>query len=179
MTTRRQIAWTVAAVLVGFMIASPSSATPPAPTAPCLNGGTAVVGEIPGCWFLSDAGQSCTDVCGSKGLVYDEKTRTVAGSDGSMDACMTLQMVLGAFVPPCLPIECGDGLGCSYNVKTQIPSQCMVPPTTADAATVDIERVCACMPGAAAPALSSTGLTLAAMLLLGGGAWMVRRRVTD
>jgi len=175
MTKRRHMGLAFGAILVSLAMALPAKAEVLVES--CLNTGTKVVGAFPGCWFLGDVGQSCTDLCTSKGLVYDENTRTVAGSDGTMDACMTLQSVLGVLVGGCQPLLCADGLGCSYDTDNTTPLYCTSPPTTADAASGDIERVCACMQGARAPALSHTGITLAGLLLLGAGVWMTRRRV--
>jgi len=178
MTTRGHIGWALGAILVGITMALPGKAVAGVyAIEPCLGTGTKVIGAFPGCWFLGDPGQSCTEVCTSNGLVYDENTRTVAGSDGTMDACMTLQGILGVLTGGCVPGACTDGFGCSYDTATKNPLYCTSPPTTADAANVDIERVCACMQRTPAPALSHNGLTLAGLLLLSGGVWLVRRRV--
>ena len=163
------------AILLGVAMALPAKAEVAIES--CLNTGKQVVGDLPGCWFLGGVGQSCTEVCTSKALVYDEKTRTVAGSDGTMDNCMTLQNILGVLVGGCQPLLCTDGLGCSYDTDAKTPLYCTSPPTTADAANGVIERVCACMQGTPAPALSHAGMTLAGLLLLGAGVWLTRRRV--
>jgi hypothetical protein len=180
MTTRRHVGWAFAAILVGFTMAWPGKATATLNTESCLNGGTKVIvpGGIPGCWFLGDNNQSCTDVCASKGLAYDEKTQTVAGSDGSMENCVTLQEVFNVLGSGCASEVCRDGWGCSYDTDSTTALYCNSPATTADAANSDIERVCACMQGTRAPALSHIGLTSAGLLLLGSGVYLVRRRVT-
>ena len=66
-------------------------------TAPCLGTGTQFQGPLfPGCWFLGDPGQSCTQTCVAHGLVYDDATRTVAGSDATDNghACEIIGLVL-------------------------------------------------------------------------------------
>ena len=162
-------------ILVGLAMALPEKATALLVES-CLNTGK-VVGDLAGCWFLGSAGQSCTEVCASNGLVYDDNTRTVAGSDGTMDACMTLQSVFSVMTNPCVSESCTGGFGCSYDTDAKTPLYCTSPPTTADAANGLIERVCACQQGVRAPALSHAGLTLVGLSLLGAGVWLTRRRV--
>lgn len=64
--------------------------TTPPPTnqnTTCTNGGIAIGG---GCWFLSNLGESCDDVCGSKSLLYSDLTDTYAGGRGTLANCNSL-----------------------------------------------------------------------------------------
>lgn len=129
--------------------------------------GTTVAG-IEGCWFLGELNQSCDDVCTSQGLSYSEKTKTVAGSEGSNENCFD---VLDTLAAPA-EIRCdgdtalsegiqevgGGGRGCMY-VDKSTDSACITnpsfidrydwmrdvySPTTSDAHQTISARACAC-----------------------------------
>ncbi len=136
---------------------------------------------VPGCWFLGDPGQSCTQTCAAHGLAYDDVTRTVAGSDAnSGDICFALGIVLdspGTFSNDTCASPPQSGIGCIIDPGTPPGSvRCTQPTTTADAAALDSERICACLRPAPAPALSNAGLAVAGMALVGSGLWLLGRR---
>lgn len=137
---------------------------------------------VPGCWFLGAPGQSCTQTCAAHGLAYDDNTRTVAGSDATDNGtvCNILGNILdspGTFANDTCATPAQPGIGCIIDPGTPPGGvRCTQPTTNADAAALDSERICACMPHAAAPALSSTGLGVVGVVLLGGGVWLLRRR---
>ena len=99
------------------------------------------------CWYLGDAGASCTSTCAAQGLAYDPATETYAGSSGSDDQCVA---VLSALTPYSISLwtgvtDCGVGLGCHLADYGAV--RCPAPPTTADAAGEALQlvsRACAC-----------------------------------
>lgn len=108
-------------------------------------------GEIVGgsCWYLGEAGDSCTVVCGGHGS-YDQATLTYAGSSGTSARC---EAVLNAFsgVGTGLPEEgtCSFGLGCFYDVSVAARRRCVVTATAGTAtnagdSSILVRRVCAC-----------------------------------
>jgi hypothetical protein len=152
-------------------------------TAPCFGTGTQFPGStIPGCWFLGDPGQSCTQTCTAHGLVYDDATRTVAGSDATDNgqACEIIGLVLDSpttFSNDTCASPAQPGIGCIIDPGTPPGGvRCTQPTTNADAASLDSERICACRtPLAQAPALSAPVLAVTGLLLLGSGLWLTRR----
>jgi hypothetical protein len=125
----------------------------------CAAAGGTEVG--PACWFYGTSGQDCNAVCAGAGLVYDDATRTFAGSDGSLancDAVLTALSVQG--VPSDVDASSdrsGGGRGCAtfnaigYCPQVSSPSldTCWwrdVGPTLASAAHSSTERACACKP---------------------------------
>lgn len=144
-------------------------------TSPCLRGGVRSVdpNPLPGCWFLGDAGLSCSSVCAANGLVYDDLTRTIAGSEGSDFNCNVLLDALNA--PTIVVNTCTLGLGCE--LEGNQPTRCTSPTTTATDSSPTSRRVCACV-GQPAPTLSFNGLGLTTLLLmLAGGLYVgVRSR---
>ncbi len=152
-------------------------------TVPCLGSGTQFQTPLfPGCWCLGDPGQSCTQTCTVHGLVYDDVTRTVAGSDATDNgnACETIGLDLdspGTFSNDTCAVPAQPGIGCIIDPGT-LPGgvRCTQPTTNADAAALDSERICACRTRLAqAPALSPAVLVMTSLLLLCGGLWLTRR----
>jgi hypothetical protein len=147
-------------------------------TSPCLGTGLTVDGYA-GCWFLGAAGASCTQTCAAQGLAYDDKTRTVAGSDASDGtACQTIASALDSPNGFQSQNPCVYGLGCYVDTDNNDKLVwCPSPTTTATAAQSVDERICACMTaGVSAPALSPGSLAVAALLLGGSGILLIRRR---
>ncbi len=96
------------------------------------------------CWFTGELGQSCDQVCASEGLVYDDATRTVAGSDGTDANCLA---ILDHFMFPSTwlgGVACEVGIGCSSMPIEFLSARCTSPPTTADAHGPGVVRICAC-----------------------------------
>lgn len=97
------------------------------------------------CWFGSGLGESCADACAGEGLVYDEATRTVAGSDGTDENCMAVLSGLSFPAAWGGSFACGiSGVGCSSIPIDFVSARCFSPPTTAEASEPNISRVCAC-----------------------------------
>jgi hypothetical protein len=96
------------------------------------------------CWFLGADGQSCTDVCSANARVYDEITRTLAGSDGILDACTVLAENLDVSYTMSGRGSCGNALGCAWYPSQDLVGQCSAPATTAAASLSGARRVCAC-----------------------------------
>jgi hypothetical protein len=128
----------------------------------CFNcsgaGGVAVGGH---CWFYGAADESCDTVCGTRGLTYDEATRTFAGSDGSVENCNEVLTALAAKGAPADDDGCadyqvsGNGRGCAtLNAIGRCPETPPSPSgscwwrdlgaTNAAAADSSTERACAC-----------------------------------
>jgi hypothetical protein len=97
-------------------------------------------------------------VCGNLGLVYDEATRTFAGSAGSFANCTLVKdSIDAAGQGSCEPLPAGDqnctilggapGIGChcapQFGFLVAL-TRCTAPPTTSGAAVVDRARYCAC-----------------------------------
>lgn len=96
------------------------------------------------CWFLGFEGQTCSEVCSGAGQVYDDATRTVAGSDGSGDNC---EKLLDSLDAPGAGIQfpsadCGFPNGCAE--ESGLRGRCNTPPTTSSGREGDTRRVCAC-----------------------------------
>lgn len=149
------------------------------PTSPCLGAGL-TVGSLPGCWFLGAVDASCAQTCAAQGLAYDDKTRTVAGSDASDGtACQTIASALDSPSGFQSRGVCAFALGCYIDTdNSDLASWCASPTTTATATQSVDERICACMTaGVSAPALSAGSLAVTALLLGGSGILIIRRRV--
>lgn len=99
------------------------------------------------CWFPGTAlGASCDQTCADQGLVYDDATRTVAGSDGSNANCQAVLNGLSFPAPfgggfACEPLS---GVGCSSAPIDFVSARCSSPPTTGAASEPNIVRICAC-----------------------------------
>jgi hypothetical protein len=92
------------------------------------------------CWFIGAYGGSCSGACSSRGLAYDPATANGAGYDG----CLALPQAFYG-MSPLNQIEGGggDGTACNFfNSGYAIYST--FGPTTADATTGNLSRVCAC-----------------------------------
>jgi hypothetical protein len=116
--------------------------TPTPTSAPSCPAGLSFGGA---CWFTGELGQGCNQVCAGEGLVYDDATRTVAGSDGTDANC---QALLDGFAFPSTwvgSVPCDPhGVGCSSMPIEFVSARCVTPPTTADASLPSVVRICAC-----------------------------------
>jgi len=96
------------------------------------------------CWMFSSLGGSCTDRCASVGGVYDEATRTYAGSDGNNSNCKNVLDALynlGSGTPTATSTNAGAGCYIDdpdYNRYRNTSA------TTSSAAYPGIYRACAC-----------------------------------
>ncbi|HXC53297.1 MAG TPA: hypothetical protein VN634_20600 [Candidatus Limnocylindrales bacterium] len=110
----------------------------------CPSGGQLVGGF---CWYLSAAGASCDATCSGVGLVYNDATRTYAGSDGASFAdCNSVLEALGTEGTQYGDGTCLDGIGCFWQSFGIGRVRCTSPTTTGSA--YDTEgtalRACAC-----------------------------------
>jgi hypothetical protein len=98
------------------------------------------------CWFPGGLSESCDQVCSGEGLVYDDATRTVAGSDGSDANCLAILNLFSFPSPFVGGVACdpGFGVGCSSMPIEFVSARCTSPPTTADASVANLVRICAC-----------------------------------
>ena len=108
----------------------------------CPNGGVEVP-DSSACWFGAELDQSCDDACARNSLVYDEITRTFAGSEGTDEGCLAvldaLEMGQGR-----VSSQEGDGFGCMLAVNVgrfRDPN-----PTTSTRHNQGAQRACACKP---------------------------------
>jgi hypothetical protein len=110
-------------------------------TTACVGCGARLGGA---CWFLGAFGESCADLCGGRGLAYDEATRSFTGSDApSFDDCEDLVRELtGSAIGGAADGDCASGLGCHLDTGANAV-RCVTPETSAEAAD-DVRRVCAC-----------------------------------
>jgi len=101
-------------------------------------GGAVVAGT---CWFLGDPNQSCDDVCTAAGAVYDDATRTYAGSDGTLTHCAEVLDAVAAPIKPDLYLGGPDEVGCFVDTNNwwRDPTN-----TTASASWFSVQRACAC-----------------------------------
>ena len=105
------------------------------PTLPCT--GTTVGGF---CWYEGASGADCDMTCAGQGKLYDEATRTYAGSDGTDQNCAAVATAFGA------PIFAGSAafgfeVGCAHDPAITARD---LTPTTASGAKDLIFRFCAC-----------------------------------
>ncbi len=111
------------------------------------------------CWAVSGwdfengaiIGTGCDRTCSALGLQVAEATRTVAGSDGTDDACRAVLLALGLRDRPddVLESTCGAGVGCigDLNIKGQpftLLRRCASPITTDDSTASWVRRACTC-----------------------------------
>ena len=111
----------------------------------CASVGGVEVGGA--CWFLGAGGASCDDACGAIGGVYDEATRTFAGSDGTTANCESVLDALPYAGTPPGTISCGAafGLGCHINTTSANSSgRCTETTTSTASSSSIIARACAC-----------------------------------
>lgn len=150
-------------VASSFLFATPASAR--------CRAGVEVGGA---CWFLSESGQSCSDVCAAVGFPYNEATRTYAGSDGTNAHCEEVLDALGQPGDPVFSEMCDSGLGCVKESDSSQRFRCTIP-TDPDAENG--QRACACAAsGLAAPVVSFGGLATMMTALLALAAWGLRDR---
>jgi len=98
------------------------------------------------CWFFGEDNQSCDDVCGANGSLYDTATLSVAGSDGSDATCLALMDLLGTpgsgLTWPSTTYS--SGIGCAMD-PTNARARVVTPATVSDAKDSGIRRLCACL----------------------------------
>jgi len=130
--------------------------------APCgLDGQGVGVGGY--CWYLGGGGQSCTQVCASRGGVNMEGTRDFAGSGGTLENCMTVQTALNMPGSATTNVACvgseGRGHGCSMRTGGSGLGKryrCYEPETKADDSIYYFRRFCACGGGSTPPPATGT-----------------------
>ena len=106
-------------------------------------GGGVEVPESSACWFAGEPAESCDDACARNSLVYDEITRTFAGSEGTDKGCLAVLDALEMGEGQIYSQE-GDGFGCMLAVdvgRFRDPS-----PTTSTHRNDGARRACACKP---------------------------------
>lgn len=137
------------ALLGGLSDCSDSSLNPAMEPCPA---GTVVVAD--GCWRYSALNASCDAAGASVGLVYDDYTRTYAGSVGTDSQCDAVWDALGP--PPAVPFgipgpvepdSCTPfgGLGCVGSVAPVLGRfRCTDPSTNGSDSWLSAIRACAC-----------------------------------
>jgi hypothetical protein len=93
------------------------------------------------CWYLGALAASCDDTCAAESRVYDDATRTFAGSDGTDANCSGVMSVFG-IVDDVFPFTPGPGLGCWYSSLDGVIRS--LAPSTSSAANANARRACAC-----------------------------------
>ncbi len=107
-------------------------------------GGVEVGGK---CWFLGATSDGCDTTCEDAGLVYDEATRTYAGSDGTWAQCQAVMDALDKTSPEYDDFGdngCSDGFGCFLEPNVKTRARCTSPPTDATTSAGNARRACAC-----------------------------------
>ena len=98
------------------------------------------------CWVLGAVEADCDAACATLGLVYDDATSIIAGSEGSDANCTALLDLAGATGvgldnPSAV---CTFALGCAVYSEFGYRARCASPPTDSSTYAVGIQRVCAC-----------------------------------
>jgi hypothetical protein len=99
------------------------------------------------CWYRAgNGGDNCNDVCAGVGRVYNEATRTFAGSDGTLANCTSVGQAFFPIAGGAFDSSCSSGAGCWMFVDPDGVSigRCPAPATTADAPGGGVLRLCAC-----------------------------------
>lgn len=96
------------------------------------------------CWFLGGDGLDCEVTCATVGLVYDDATRTFAGSGGTDANCSAVMDALGTAPGAASGGACGPALGCNTDTPGSFVLRCTSPDTTSSAAALGFRRACAC-----------------------------------
>jgi hypothetical protein len=106
-------------------------------TGSCVASGVMIGGH---CWYLGSDGQNCTAVCEENDLIYDEATKTFAGSEGTNFDCLD---VVKALVDTEITLinTTSDGLGCCASEDFAIRDETPTGPNTFKS---NIKRMCAC-----------------------------------
>lgn len=96
------------------------------------------------CWFLTQPGAGCDVTCTASGLSYDDQTRTLVGSEGSLANCQDVGKLFG--FAPGGDTSCGGGLsGCFFNAGDgNATRRCASPQTVGNANASGYTRICAC-----------------------------------
>jgi len=98
------------------------------------------------CWVLGAVAGNCDSACATLGLVYDDRTAIIAGSEGSDANCIALLDVAGA-PGGALDIAggaCTTGLGCGVIPDFDYRARCGSPATDSTSVGPGIRRMCAC-----------------------------------
>jgi len=95
------------------------------------------------CWLLGSSGDSCDTTCNNAGLLYDDATRTYAGSDGSDADCTAVLDALAVTGSGVTFSGCGVGVGCGYDNGGSGRLRCS-DATTSSASFSTFDRACAC-----------------------------------
>jgi hypothetical protein len=88
------------------------------------------------CWILGSVHQNCDQTCIGVDRLYDDATRTIAGSDGSSANCSQVITAVRESSQQSLPGEmeiadlCTEGYGCAYDDVEGNPFWCQAPETT-------------------------------------------------
>jgi len=118
----------VDAFVADLLAATPRSACP----------GGQIVGGY--CWYYAGAPSvDCDTTCAAQGAVYDEATRTFAGSDGTDANCGAVAAAFLGGAVPVLPMPAGEG--CAFAGLAVIRG---TNPTTSSASSPSNLRYCAC-----------------------------------
>lgn len=100
------------------------------------------------CWYYGGSGQSCTDVCASRGGTTNGVV-THTGSSGTMANCIAVAQGLGVTYSTANDGGIGGGMGFAGCLKYAMWGASMlyrmVEPTTQAAPPADIYRVCSCV----------------------------------
>jgi hypothetical protein len=115
---------------------STSTSTETATATSC--GGSTING---GCWYLSDPGASCKTACSTHGG-YDDKTNSIAGFGGTVEACYEVMTALGVAGADLGSVLDAPGVGCSANAAGRI--RWTLSETNETAVLAGFRRACAC-----------------------------------
>ena len=122
-----------------------SSSTTSTTIPSCGSSGRAVGGV---CWYMAgDEADNCNDVCAAVGRIYNEATRTFAGSDGTQANCAAVGTAFVGIAGTQDLSFCSTGRGCSMGFDPDsgyYNGRCMTPATTAAAVGDVAFRLCAC-----------------------------------
>jgi hypothetical protein len=102
------------------------------------------------CWYLSDAGESCDDVCSTNSASYHSATMSLVGSSGTGQRCEDLLQTLDPSIPEINVSNDGItnpdtlGLGCTVLEMFNQPVRYNSPATNSSDFHADFKRACAC-----------------------------------
>jgi len=122
----------------------PTTTSTTSTTLPSCGTGLPPVGGV--CWYSAGSpSETCNDVCAGVGRIYDDATRTFAGSDGTLANCRALFPV--GTIEGLTDVSCSTGRGCGWESGSEgfVLSRCVTPATTAEAPGGGVvRRMCAC-----------------------------------
>jgi hypothetical protein len=121
-------------------VCTPTLAATPPPA--CSFGGVEVG---PACWWLSAFSESCDDLCGGFGLVYDGATSSYAGRNGTTANCQSVLDALDAPGDVVIAVNGNNGFGCYYTTfLTPGRQRDQVSATSSSASSSAFRHACAC-----------------------------------